>query len=102
MIANCCTAVGAKLSPFCRSSKVNDFTTANGTVHREQIHVSTDQFMAARNTVNVTMGNNWVRGDLKAIKLHVASPRGFGTDLVFNSVAPPSRFGGAGLWYFDR
>jgi predicted secreted hydrolase len=76
-------------------------TTANGTVHRDQIHISTDKFLAARNTLNVTMGNNWVRGDLKTIKLHAESPRGFGADLVFNSVAPPGRFGGAGLWYFD-
>jgi hypothetical protein len=53
-------------------------TTANGTVHRDQIHISTDKFLAARNTLNVTMGNNWVRGDLKTIKLQAESPRGFG------------------------
>jgi hypothetical protein len=76
-------------------------TTPNGTVHRDQIHVSTDKFLAARNTLNVTMGYNWVRGDLKTIKLHAQSAKGFGADLVFNSAAPPSRFGGSGLWYFD-
>lgn len=26
-------------------------TTPNGTVHRDQIHISTDQFLAARNTL---------------------------------------------------
>ncbi|HEY7080739.1 MAG TPA: hypothetical protein VH500_13630 [Nitrososphaeraceae archaeon] len=56
-------------------------TTSNGTVHRDQIHVSTDQFSAARNTLNVTMGKNWVHGDLKTIKLHVISSKGFGADL---------------------
>jgi hypothetical protein len=76
-------------------------TTPNGTVHRDQIHVSTDKFLAARNTLNVTMGNNWVHGDLKTIRLHAESPKGFGADLVFNSAAPPGRFGGSGLWYFD-
>ena len=72
-------------------------TTPNGTVHRDQIHVSTDKFFSARNTLNVTMANNWVRGDLKTINLHTESPKGFGADLVFNSAAPPGRFDGAGL-----
>ena len=76
-------------------------TSPNGTVYHDVIRVSTDQFAAARNTLNLTMGDNYLRGNLKVIVLHVESAKGFGADLVFNSILPPSRFGGAGIWYFD-
>ncbi len=75
--------------------------TPNGTAYHDVIRASTDQFQAARNTVNVTISNNYVRGDLDTIELRAESPKGFGADLVFNRTAPPTRFGGAGMWYFD-
>jgi predicted secreted hydrolase len=76
-------------------------TSPDGIQHRDIVRASTDQYQAARNTVNVTIGKNWVRGDLDTIQLHAESPKGFGADLVFNRTAPPTRFGGAGMWYFD-
>lgn len=76
--------------------------TPNGTLLQDQVKVDAHQFNAARNTLNVTMANNWLRGDLNTIKLHVATTRnGIGADLVFTSAAPPTRFGGSGIWYFD-
>lgn len=76
-------------------------TSPNGTIHRDLIRASTDQFQAAKNTVNVTIGKNWVRGDLDTIELYAESQKGFSADLVFDRTAPPTRFGGAGMWYFD-
>ncbi|MFZ0894784.1 MAG: hypothetical protein WAZ77_09800 [Candidatus Nitrosopolaris sp.] len=47
------------------------------------------------------MANNWLRGDLNSIKLHVATTHnGIRVDLVFTSAAPPTRVGGSGAWYF--
>jgi hypothetical protein len=57
-------------------------TTPNGTTFIDEIHVSTDQFLAARDQTNVTMSENWVRGDLKTYELHTESDKGFGVDLV--------------------
>ena len=57
---------------------------------------------AARNTLNVTMGDTWARGDLNTINLHFATTKnGVGADLVYESAAPPTRFGGSGMWFFD-
>ncbi len=64
--------------------------------------VDASQFNAARNTMNVTMGDTWARGDLNTVKLHFATTKnGVGADLVYESAAPPTRFGGSGMWYFD-
>ena len=77
-------------------------TTPNGTHLFGQAKVDVSQFNAARNTMNVTMGDNSVRGDLNTVKMHFATTQnGVGADLVFNSAAPPTRFGGSGMWFFD-
>ena len=48
------------------------------------------------------MGDTWARGDLNTINLHFApTANGVGANLVFQSAAPPTRFGGSGMWYFD-
>lgn len=58
--------------------------TPNGTALTEQVNVNIDQFKAARDTVNVTMGDSWVRGDLNTIQEHIpTTPKGLGVDLVF-------------------
>ena len=78
-------------------------TTPNGTHLGGETIVDVSQFKAARNTLNVTMGDTWVRGDLNTINLHFATTKnGVGADLVFESAAPPTRFGGSGIWYFDQ
>ena len=75
---------------------------SSGQVQNSQVRVDAEHFKAARNTVNVTMGNNWLRGDLNTIKLHIPTTNnGLGADLVFKSAAPPTRFGPSGKWYFD-
>jgi hypothetical protein len=77
-------------------------TTPNGTVLQNEVRAGADQFKAARNTVNVTIGNTWLRGDLNTIRLHFpATKNGVGVDLVFKSAAPPTRYGGSGMWFFD-
>src|SRR6476620_5982389 len=77
-------------------------TTPNGTHLFGQAKVEFSQFNAARNTMNVTMGDNSVRGDLNTVKMHFATTQnGVGADLVFDSAAPPTRFGGSGMWFFD-
>jgi predicted secreted hydrolase len=77
-------------------------TTPNGTHLFGETKVDISQFKAARNTMNVTMGNTWARGDLNTVNLHFApTENGVGADLVFESAAPPTRFGGSGMWYFD-
>ena len=77
-------------------------TTPDGTHLGGEAIVDASQFNAARNTLNVTFGDNWARGDLNTSKLHFATTKnGLGADLVFESAAPPTRFGGSGLWYFD-
>jgi CrtC N-terminal lipocalin domain len=77
-------------------------TNPNGTVFHDRIDISTDQFLAARGQTNVTMGKNWVRGNLTNYKLHAESDRGFGADLSFTREAPSSRGGGgSGKFYFD-
>ena len=77
-------------------------TTPNGTHLGGLTKVDTSQFKAARNTMNVTMGDTWARGDLNTVNLHFApTENGVGADLVFESAAPPTRFGGSGMWYFD-
>nr|WP_226987263.1 lipocalin-like domain-containing protein [Candidatus Nitrososphaera evergladensis] len=65
------------------------------------MQVSTDQFSAARGQTNVTMGENWVRGNLTNYQLHVQSAKGYGADLTFTREAPSSRFGGTGKEYWD-
>src|SRR4249920_3476255 len=78
-------------------------TTPNGTHLFGGANIDVSQFNAAHNTINVTMGNSWAHGDLKTTKVHVAPTRsGVGADLVFKSAAPPTRFGGSGMWYFDQ
>src|SRR6476469_4968649 len=77
-------------------------TTPNGTHLGGETKVDVTQFKAARNTMNVTMGDTWARGDLKAVNLHFApTANGVGANLVFQSAAPPTRFGGSGMWFFD-
>jgi hydroxyneurosporene synthase CrtC len=77
-------------------------TSPNGTVFLDAVHVSTDQFSAARNQANITTGNNWMRGDLKTYHVHFQTSRGLGADLVFNREAPSARGGGgSGIVYFD-
>ena len=76
-------------------------TTPNGTHLGGITKVETSQFKAARNTMNVTMGDIWARGDLNTVNLHVApTENGVGADLVFESAAPATNFG-SGMWYFD-
>jgi hypothetical protein len=74
---------------------VVSITTPNGTILGGPTQVNTDEFKSARNTLNLTMGKTWVRGDLNTVLAHV------GFDLVFKSAAPPTRFGGSGKWFFD-
>lgn len=78
-------------------------TTPDGTTFVDEIHVSTDQFLAARGQANVTMYENWVRGDLKIYELHVECDKGFGADLMFTRESPSMRGGGEGTgkFYFD-
>src|SRR5678816_4642797 len=69
-------------------------TTPNGTHLGGETKVDVTQFKAARNTMNVTMGDTWARGDLKTVNLHFATTaNGVGANLVFQSAAPPTRFG---------
>ena len=78
-------------------------TTPNGTHLAGEQKVDVSQFKSARNAMNVTMGDTWARGDLNTVKLHYATTKnGLGADLVFQSAAPPTRFGGSGIWYFDQ
>ena len=78
-------------------------TTPNGTHLFGEAKVDANQFKAARNTLNLTMGDIWARGDLNTINLHFASTKnGVGADLVFESAAPATNFGGSGMWYFDQ
>ena len=77
-------------------------TTPNGTHLGELTKEDANQFKAARNTLNLTMGDIWTRGDLNTINLHVPpTENGVGADLVFKSAAPATNFGG-GIWYFDQ
>ena len=46
-------------------------TTPNGTNLGGLTKVDTSQFKAARNTLNVTMGKNWARGDLNTTTVHI-------------------------------
>ena len=77
-------------------------TTPDGKHLGGEAKVDASQFKAARNTMNVTMGDTWFRGDLNTVNLHFApTADGVGADLVFQSAAPATRFGGSGMWYFD-
>ena len=77
-------------------------TTPDGKHLGGEAKVDASQFKAARNTMNVTMGDTWARGDLNTVNLHFApTANGVGADLVFQSAAPATRFGGSGMWYFD-
>ena len=77
-------------------------TTPDGKHLGGETKVDASQFKAARNTMNVTMGDTWFRGDLNTVNLHFApTANGVGADLVFQSAAPATRFGGSGMWYFD-
>ena len=77
-------------------------TTPDGKHLGGEAKVDASQFKAARNTMNVTMGDTWFRGDLNTVNLHFApTANGVGADLVFQSAAPATRFGGSGMWYFD-
>ena len=79
-------------------------TAPNGTIFRDDIQSNTDQFTAARGQTNVTMGNNWVRGNLTTYELHIKSNKGFGADLVFTRHGQSTRGGGGegtGKFYYD-
>jgi len=77
-------------------------TTPNNTHLGGVTNVDTTLFNNARNTLNITMGESWVIGDLNTINMHIAPTKnGLGVDLVFKSAAPPTRFGGSGIWYLD-
>ncbi len=77
-------------------------TTPNGTHLGGETKVDATQFRAAHNTLNVTMGDIWARGDLNTINLHFPpTENGVGADLVFKSAAPATNFG-SGIWYFDQ
>jgi predicted secreted hydrolase len=78
-------------------------TTPNGTHLFGETKVDASQFNAARNTMNVSYGDAvTARGDLNTVNLHFApTANGVGADLVFESAAPPTRFGGSGMWFFD-
>ena len=57
-------------------------TTPNGTHLFGEAKVDVSQFKATRNTLNVTMGDTWARGDLNTINLHFATTKnGVGADL---------------------
>jgi hypothetical protein len=88
---------GGPLQPFV----ILGITTPNNTHLAALTNVDTSQFNSAHNTLNLTMGKTWVRGDLNTINLHVEPQNGVGADLVFKSAAPPTRFGGSGMWYLD-
>ena len=65
-------------------------TTPNGTHLFGEAKVDASQFKTARNTMNVTMGDTWARGDLNTAKMHFATTQnGVGADLVFDSAAHP-------------
>jgi len=77
-------------------------TTPNGTNLGGITNIDASQFNAARNTLNVTEGKSWARGDLNTVKMHIApTQNGLAADLVFKSAAPPTRFGGSGMRFFD-
>jgi len=89
---------GGTLQPYIEVS----ITTPNNTHLGGVTNVDTTLFNNARNTLNITMGESWVRGDLNTINMHIAPTKnGLGVDLVFKSAAPPTRFGGSGIWYLD-
>ena len=78
-------------------------TTPNDTHLGGETKPDVSQFSAARNTMNSTFGDTWARGDLNTTNLHFATTKtGVGADLVFESAAPPTRFGGSGMWFFDK
>lgn len=77
-------------------------TSPNGTSHNELIFYNTNDFSASRNQNNLTIGKNWVHGDLNAQVLHFDShEKGLGADLVFTRDAPGWQAGN-GKWYFDK
>lgn len=79
-------------------------TAPNGKIFSDSIQYNTDQFKSARGHTNVTMGNNWVRGNLTTYELHIKSPKGVGADLVFTRNGQSMRGGGgegSGKVYFD-
>jgi len=76
-------------------------TTPNGTTFNNVVSVSKDQFSAARGEANVTMGKNWLRGNLSTYELHVESRNGYGANLIFTRAAPSTRIGETGINYFD-
>jgi len=89
---------GGLLQPFIQI----EITTPNGTNLGGATNIETSQFKAAHDTLNVTMGKSWARGDLNTTNVHIAPTKtGIGADLVFKSAAPPTRFGGSGIWYLD-
>ena len=56
-------------------------STPNGTHLGGKMEVDASQFKAARNTMNVTMGDTWARGDLNTVNLHFApTENGVGAD----------------------
>jgi len=77
-------------------------STPNGTKYFERIFYNTDDFSASRNQNNVTIGTNWVRGDLNTQELHFdPQQKGLGADLVFTRDAPGWQAGNT-KWYFDK
>jgi len=77
-------------------------TTPNGTNLFGQNKINSNDFQSAGGALNLTMGKNWARGDIDTVNMHIEpTSNGLGGDLTFTSAAPPTRFGGSGLWYFD-
>ena len=65
-------------------------TTPNGTHLGGLTKVDTNQFKASHNTMNITMGDIWARGDLNTVNLHFApTENGVGADLAFDSALHP-------------
>ena len=62
----------------------------NGTHFAGVVKVDVSQFNAPRNTMNITMGDTWARGDLNTVKLHFATTNnGVGAGLVFENAVQP-------------
>jgi predicted secreted hydrolase len=78
-----------------------NIVTPNGTRFNDRTFYNTDDFSAARNQNNVTIGKNWVHGDLNKYELHAESQKGRGADLVFTRDAPSWQAGNS-KWYFDK
>jgi hypothetical protein len=79
-----------------------NIVSPNGTKFGDLTYFNTNDFSASRNLNNVTIGKNWVHGDLNTYQLHVEMPKqGLGANLVFTRDAPGWQAGNT-KWYFDK